>query len=235
MISPEARADVRHTPAVDPHRFAALVDADLFPRSGKVFYSGRAAFSAPTRLYLLGLNPGGSPLQQAGETIGRNLDVWRNRPARWSDYVDESWAGKPPGTYGMAPRVRHLLERLSLDPREVPASNVVFVRSAREADLSFEKQELLDKCWRVHSAVIEALDISTVVCFGGTAGRWVRAKAEANKKVGEFIEKNERRWRSEAHLNRGGLCIVTATHPSIADWRNPASDPSRLIGEMLAR
>lgn len=234
-MSAEIRGDVRQTPAIDPDRFAALVDADLFHRSGKVFYSGRAAFSAPTRVYLLGLNPGGSPLQQADETIGRNLDIWRNRPARWSDYVDESWPGNPPGTYGMAPRVRHLLDRLSLDPREVPASNVVFVRSAREADLSFEKQELLDKCWRVHSAVIEALDISTVVCFGRTAGRWVRAKAEANNKVGEFIENNERRWRSEAHLNRDGLCIVTATHPSIADWRNPASDPSRLIGEILAR
>jgi hypothetical protein len=235
VISPENRADVRYTPAVDPHRFAALVDADLFPRSGKVFYSGRAAFSAPARLYLLGLNPGGSPLQQAGETIGRNLEAWRSRPARWSDYVDESWAGKPPGTHGMAPRVRHLFDRLSLDPREVPASNVVFVRSAREADLAAEKEQLLDKCWRVHSAVIEKLELSTVVCFGGTAGRWVRAKVDANQKAGEFIEKNERAWRSEAHLNRDGLCIVTATHPSIADWRNPASDPSPLIREMLAR
>lgn len=234
-MSSQAHADVRHTRAVDPDRFAALVDAELFHRSGKVFYSGRAAFSTPARLYLLGLNPGGSPLQQAGETIGRNLEAWRSRPARWSDYVDESWAGKPPGTYGMAPRVRHLFDKLSLDPREVPASNVVFVRTAREVDLSAEKQELLDKCWRVHSAIIEALEISTVVCLGRTAGRWVRAQVGANKKAGELIEKNERGWRSEAHLNRDGLCIVTATHPSIADWRNPASDPSPLIGEMLAR
>jgi hypothetical protein len=222
-------------PIADPDRFAALVDPNLYGRSGKVFYAGRAAFSAPASLYLLGLNPGGSPVHQAEQTIGRNLEVWRSRPARWSDYVDESWAGKPPGTYGMGPRVRHLFDRLSLDPREVPASNVVFVRSAREAELSAEKQELLDKCWRVHSAVIEALQISTVVCFGGTAGRWVRAKVDANQKAGEFIEKNERAWRSEAHLNRGGLCIVTATHPSIADWRNPDSDPSDLIAEMLAR
>lgn len=222
-------------PIADPGRFAALVDPGLYDRSGKVFYAGRAAFSASASLYLLGLNPGGSPVQQAEQTIGRNLEAWRSRPDRWSDYVDESWAGKPPGTYGMAPRVRHLFDKLSLDPREVPASNVVFVRTAREVDLSAEKQELLDKCWRVHSAIIEALEISTVVCLGRTAGRWVRAQVGANKKAGELIEKNQRGWRSEAHLNRDGLCIVTATHPSIADWRNPASDPSPLIGEMLAR
>jgi hypothetical protein len=222
-------------PISDPDQFAALVDPNLYDRSGKVFYSGRAAFSAPSRLYLLGLNPGGSPVQQAEQTIARNIEAWRSRPARWSDYLDESWAGMPPGTYGMAPRIRHLFEKLSLDPREVPASNVVFVRSAREADLAAEKQELLDKCWRVHSAVIEALRISTIVCLGGTAGRSVRARLDANEKAGEFVERNGRGWRSQAHLNRAGLCIVTATHPSIADWRNPASDPSPLIVEMLAR
>lgn len=222
-------------PIADPDGFAALVDTDLYRRSGKVFYSGRAAFSALAPLYLLGLNPGGSPVHQADQTIGRNLEAWRSGSDRWSDYLDESWAGKPPGTYGMAPRVRHLFERLSLDPREVPASNVVFVRSAREAHLAAEKQDLLDKCWRVHSAVIETLGVSTIVCLGRTAGRSVRARVDANEKAGEFIETNKRAWRSEAHLNRDGLCIVTATHPSIADWRNSASDPSPLIREMLGR
>jgi hypothetical protein len=222
-------------PIADPDGFAALVHPDLYDRSGKVFYSGRAAFSVPSALYLLGLNPGGSPVQQSEQTIGRNLEAWRSRPDRWSDYRDESWAGMPPGTYGMAPRILHLFEKLSLDPREVPASNVVFVRSSREADLAAEKQDLLDKCWRVHSAVIEALSISTVVCLGGTAGRWVRSRVHANEKAGEFVERNKRAWRSEAHLNRDGLCIVTAAHPSIADWRNSASDPSPLITEMLGR
>jgi hypothetical protein len=58
--------------AIDPLAFANLVDPTLHERSGKVFCSGRAAFSAPARLYLLGLNPGGSPTLQANETIGRN-------------------------------------------------------------------------------------------------------------------------------------------------------------------
>jgi hypothetical protein len=220
--------------AVDPTAFSNLVDPTLHERSGKVFYSGRAAFSAPARLYLLGLNPGGSPVRQATETIGRNLRDWHSRPARWSDYLDESWAGREPGTYGMAPRIRHLFERLTLDPREVPASNVVFVRSAREADLTAEKDVLLDKCWRVHAAVIEALGVSTVICLGGTAGHWVRSMTGAESKAGECVEENERRWKSEAHVSRNGMAVVTLTHPSIADWRNPAADPTPLVVKMMA-
>jgi hypothetical protein len=220
---------------IDPIAFSNLVDPTLHERSGKVFYSGRAAFSVPSRLYLLGLNPGGSPVLQVNETIGRNLQDWHSRPARWSDYLNESWAGRAPGTYGMAPRIRHLFDRLKLDPREVPASNVVFVRSAREADLMAEKDVLLEKCWRVHAAVIEVLGVSTIICLGGTAGRWVRSKLGAESKVGEFVEKNQRRWKSEAHVSRNGRGVVSLTHPSIADWRNPASDPTPLVCEMLAR
>ena len=92
-------------PAADPLHFAKLVDAGLYDRSGKVFYSGQSAFSAPSRLYVLGLNPGGSAAAQVANTIGRNLSEWRDRAYRWSAYCDESWQGKPPGTYGMAPRV----------------------------------------------------------------------------------------------------------------------------------
>jgi len=41
--------------------FASRIPAALLPRSGKVFYAGRAAFAAPHPLYVLGVNPGGDP------------------------------------------------------------------------------------------------------------------------------------------------------------------------------
>ena len=44
------------TPSIES--FATLVPCDLLDRSGKVFYSGRAAFSTPSDVYLLGYNPG---------------------------------------------------------------------------------------------------------------------------------------------------------------------------------
>jgi hypothetical protein len=111
----------------------------LLARSGSVFYSGREAFSARSRLYLLGLNPGGNPLRQADETIARHIGAYRERSDTWSEYRDESWCQAPPGTWGMQPRVLHMLDRLGLDPRYTPASNVVFARTRNEMSLQAEK------------------------------------------------------------------------------------------------
>jgi uracil-DNA glycosylase len=135
----------------------------------------------------------------------------------------------------MQPRVLHMLHGLGLHPHDVPASNVVFVRSNREAALAHEKPELLQQCWPVHDAVIRKLGTTTIVCFGGTAGRWVRDLLAAHRKFGEFIELNARRWTSESHINNAGVCVVTVTHPSIADWRNPATDPTPLVRAALQR
>ena len=214
-------------------QFSDLVPQSLYGRSGSVFYSGRSAFESPSRLYILGLNPGGSPTEQADETIGHHLSNWQNLPEHWSAYKDDVWRGMPAGTCGMQPRVLHMFNRLGLDPREVPASNVVFVRSNREAALAAEKNALLQQCWPVHRAVIDNLGSKTIVCFGGTAGSWVRGLIGADKKIGEFIEQNARRWRSEAYESSTGERVVTVTHPSIADWRNPAADPTPLIAEAL--
>jgi hypothetical protein len=227
--------ELQPRPMPDSESFADLVDHQLHDRSGAVFYSGPAAFAAPARLYLLGLNPGGSPTMQAGETIGRDLAEWRAGPQRWSAYVDASWRGMPAGTYGIQPRIRHLFDRLGLDPCDIPASNVVFLRSNDEAALAAEKHSLLTKCWPVHQAVINALGVSTVLCLGGTAGQWVRSLLGAKERAGRFVESNSRGWTSEAHVSGGGMCVITLTHPGRADWRNPAADPTPLVREMLAR
>ena len=41
---------------------AKLIPTNIHGCSGKVFYSGRLAFSQPSTLYMLGLNPGGCPV-----------------------------------------------------------------------------------------------------------------------------------------------------------------------------
>src|SRR4051794_12575243 len=120
--------------------FTPTIPSTLFARSGKVFYAGRDAFSAPSPLYVLGINPGGNPAEAQEETIANHTSwVLERFPANWSAYRDEPWLGLPPGTYGMAPRVLHLFKRMGLDPGCVPASNLVFVRSRREQDM---KQEM---------------------------------------------------------------------------------------------
>ena len=69
-------------PAID----AALdrLDQSILRRSGSVFYTGRSALSSPSRLYLLGLNPGGDPTSQALETVEADIGQFRAQPPRWS-------------------------------------------------------------------------------------------------------------------------------------------------------
>ena len=205
----------------------------IMHRSGSLFYSGPSAFQGERPLYVLGLNPGGSPVAQTAETVERDLADWRALTLPWSAYLDESWQGKPAGTHGMQPRMRHMFDRLGLDLREVPASNVVFVRSATEAALASEKAVLLPQCWPVHAAVIRDLGIRTILCLGTTAGRWTREAIGAHALIDRFQESNDRGWSSEAHIAADGRAVVTVTHPGRADWRNPAADPTPLVKAVL--
>jgi hypothetical protein len=213
----------------------AHLPSELRRRSGSVFYTGRAAFAAPSDLYVLGLNPGGSPITQSQETVAQDLTDWQTLPQHWSAYADESWKGKAPGTHGMQPQMLHLLSRLKLDPRTVPASNVFFARSASEASLAAEKALLMEQCWPVHAAVISTLGVSTILCLGGTAGRWVRERTGANRLVDRFRETNARGWVSEAHTAEDGKVVVTVTHPGRANWKNPDADPAPMLSRILMR
>ena len=98
-----------------------------------------------------------------------------------------------------------------------------------------DADQIMDVCWPLHEAVIDTLGISTVLCLGAAAGRWVRQAVGANEKIGEFVEQNARRWRSEAHIARSGIAVLTLTHPGIADWRNPAADPTAFVTAVLRR
>jgi hypothetical protein len=227
-------------PSTEVHaieRFAALVPPALHDASGRVFYSGAAAFERPCPLYLLGLNPGtgGKALEDAIDThiIGQDLAEARRRPDAWSAYVDDSWSGRAPGSKPIQRRATHLLRSLGLDPRAIPASNAVFLRSRVAADLGWEKADLLAACWPFHAAVIRALGVRAIVCMGSDAGDWVRERIGANVLRGDFIERNERRWRSTWHRNAEELSVLTLSHPARADWTAPASDPSELVRAAL--
>ncbi len=215
--------------------FLSRVDSSLHIRSGSIFYSGRRAFTEPSDIYILGLNPGGNPILQAEDTIGRDIEAIRRQDREcWSAYQDEDWGGKP-GTYGMQPRVLHLLKQLGRDPRQVPASNVIFVRTRRERDLRQEKTDLLPLCWQFHKAVIQELGVRHILCFGGTAGLWVREMVGANEFLDRFQETNRRRWASEAHSSADGRSVITLTHPSIAKWDAVETDPTGLVLSVVNR
>ena len=210
------------------------VPAQVIDRSGKVFYSGRDAFMPPAPLYVLGVNPGGDPSEHEKETVASHTAAVLERlPGDWSAYRDESWRSARPGTFGMQPRVLHLFHALGLAPGRVPCSNLVFVRSRREGDMGSELTSLSELCWPFHSFAIERMRPRAVLCFGKTAGQYVCAKLGARTLHAEYIETNNRRWRSQTFVNGAGLRVVIATHPSIADWTAPTTDPTQLVREAL--
>tara|TARA_R100000501_G_scaffold10060_1_gene19703 strand:+ start:1437 stop:2129 length:693 start_codon:yes stop_codon:yes gene_type:complete len=221
----------------DPAIHAALdaLPERVLRRSGSVFYTGPDAFAGPADLYILGLNPGGSPIAQADETVARDIEEWRQLKQSWSAYADESWAGRVPGKFGMQARMLHMFDEVGLDPRKTPASNMFFVRSEGEAQMAAEKADLMQLCWPVHAAVIDAVQVKTVLCLGGTTGNGMRARLRADREIARWSEKNLRGWTSTAHEAENGTAVITVSHPSRADWRNPASDPSPLIREVLRR
>lgn len=227
---------VMSTFAVGIEHFAALIPAQLLAESGKVFYSGRSAFAHRSPLYVLGVNPGGAPENYPTETVGNHTRlVLEELPDDWSAYRDEVWEGAAPGTYGMAPRVLHLLRQLTLKPDKVPATNLIFVRSRSEACIRQRWTALADLCWPLHACIIATLRPRVILCLGGTVGKYACKRLAASRLVGQFVERNNRRWKSQVFEDASGLRIVVATHPSRADWSAPATDPSGLVRQALRR
>ena len=214
--------------------FASQIPQNVFDESGKVFYSGREAFSKPSEVYVLGVNPGGDPINYAQETVRNHTrKVLTELPDNWSAYRDEPWEGAVPGTHGMAPRILHMFRRVGLSPGSTPASNLFFVRSSREAHIKSRLNELSDACWPFHQLVIDRLQPRVILCLGATAGKYVCRKMGASKLVATFVENNNRRWTSSTFECQSGVRVVIATHPSIADWCTPATDPTGLIETAL--
>ena len=210
------------------------IPTELLGQSGKVFYSGRQAFSAPSSLYVLGLNPGGDPEKLSTDSIAKQADwVSAIAPEDWSAYRDESWQEKPPGRHGMQPRVLHLFRSIGLQPGAVPSSNLVFVRSRRERDIASSFGQLADMCWPFHRFVIATLRPKVVLCFGQRAGGYIRRQTEAIDQYACFTENNNRKWQTKAYRSAKGLKVIVTTHPSIADWTAEDTDPSSIVRDAL--
>ena len=219
--------------------FAKLVPESLLHKSGEVFFSGRRAFGAPSGLYILGANPGGPPEGMPDSTLSWHIEqVLQNKPANWSAYRDESWYGRKPGESRMQRMMLHLFDELGLDSREVPASEVVFLRSKDLSKLTGDFNQLAEECWPLHQAVIKNLSVRVVVCLGKSAANWVRNKLGAHTLLDEFKDTKPgytRRWKSETHKNSDGMVVVRLSHPSQAIWTDPLSDPTMLVKRALIR
>ena len=214
--------------------FASLVPDELRRQSGEVFYSGRAAFSKPSPVYLLGINPGSAPDHEPDPTIAGNIRrTLTEHPAEWSSYESGQWKSDQ---HAMQSHIVALLKHIGREPRFTPASNLIFPRSRSVAEMSRQEASHLTKlCWPFHEAVIKHLNVRAVICLGSDAGKAVARILNANtaNPLDTFIENNNRKWPSYAYRANNGMIVFSLTHPSRVNWSNPAADPSPMVKSVL--
>ncbi|MCX6398408.1 MAG: hypothetical protein NTX33_00560 [Propionibacteriales bacterium] len=216
-----------------------LIPEHLHSVSGTALYTGRQAWSGRSNIYLLGYNPGGSP---GDDRMAQNLTgLLTELPADYSEYRDGRWGApggglRPKGTAPMQRRVLHLFNVLGVDPGSVPASNVIFPRSARAAHLpGVEANRLADECWTLHETMIERLGVKVIVCMGSDAANLVRPRVGAHTLAETYRETYDNRsWASNTYTGAGPT-VVQLTHPSFGNWLSQKADPTGLVVRALAR
>ena len=220
--------------------FAQLIPNCLRGVQGAAFYAGRSAFEAPAApLYILGLNPAGS---FEGTLDEHTQCVLNDERPDWSSYLDgpprAKCSERPAPKSKIRKRMSPLLGKLGLvgiSLRNVPASNLFF-RSSSTSDRIERRQRgtFTRACWPFHEAVVANLNIRVVVCLSKEADRWVRKQMGASERVDEFVENNDRKWRSWVHKSKAtGRIVIGLTHPSRAHWTKPETDPTGLVVNAL--
>lgn len=136
--------------------------------SGGILYSSAETLQRGT-VYLLGLNPGGDPKKLCGEdnTIGHSIETLPD--CKDNAYLDENWTDRGAGK-GKSPlqrRVCWLLTQLGLNPRDVCASNLIFVRSSRAGGSGYPETATL--CWPVHERILRIVQPKLILTFGNSA------------------------------------------------------------------
>ena len=138
---------------------------------GPILYSGRGAWCREDRplIYLLGINPGGTPgidAKNVYETTSQTLEK-----ERYSNFTDSVWeTGFPPGAKPMQRKVTALFKILGIDLPTTPASNVFFARSAQIAHITPQvRRDWEAICWSFHQTMIDDLKPEVIVCMGNDA------------------------------------------------------------------
>ena len=231
----ETRMGVRSTMI---EQFANFIPSELKDCSGAVFYSGRDAFSGIKDIYVLGLNPGGDPFERPDETIRRHTDgVLRRKPSRWSEYSCERWGDRERGQGSIQPSMIHLIKGLGYDPRDIPASNVLFTRTVSAEELKRDKTKLnrlSNACWRFHREVISHIKPKLILCLGRDAQSILQKQTNASKKILSRKSHYGRDYLIEVFRNQRGCGLVSVRHPGHIKWmKKELVDLSGVVGQTL--
>lgn len=213
---------------------------DLIPesqreRSGRAFYSGRAAWAKPSRIYLIGYNPGGDA-NDPGTVMDDTETILQHD--RYSAYVTEgNPVNEPRWGTSMQASVRHVLGNLGYDPNLVPASNLFFARSSRADHHPAElKQQWKEECWPFHEHVVKSLDIEIVMCIGKDTADFVlgRDSFSKHRPTSTSFTSTMGLRRISQKYDGPGVRVVRLGHTSSTSWLGVERDPSPYVRDWCA-
>lgn len=141
---------------------ARTVLSEHLLESGSILYSSHETLKRG-KVYLLGFNPGGSEAGTLKQSIDELLTTTDNAylDQQWENHISKWDAGKAP----LQERVQWVLNSLCLDPKEVCASNLIFIRSRKAIDIDYS---LGDVCWPVHEAILQIVKPEMILAFGNS-------------------------------------------------------------------
>jgi len=146
--------------------------------SGRFLYSDISTLK-PGKIYLLGYNPGGKPDEHP--SLRNEIRQWFSKND--NAYLDEEWRGFQKGQAPLQQRVKALLNAIGIKPEDVCASNLFFVRSEREEEMSKIIKDILNKSpegsfnchfQSVHKAMIDIVKPGCIIAFGLTTYRIIK-------------------------------------------------------------
>ena len=239
------------------NEFINLIPDSLLRQPGRAFNSGRLAFSEPSGIYVLLLNPAYPGDYPQATVFQQARDVAKRKPQDWCAFLDDQWGNRPPGKHFLQRNLLQLYARLGVSPRNAPSSQLVFLATKTSAALKKRPdfQYLREDCWHFHAAVIQKLQPRAVVCVGKDAADFARRKLNASALVGErCVDVGKRPRTSQSHKNAQGLTVISLPHPAAAgfgpDWtpqeinlvervlkrpiRSSDFNPIRIGGEMVS-
>ena len=139
------------------HEFKAFVVQTL---GEKVKEQGATLYSSfntlkKGKLYILGLNPGGSN----GLTIEDSLD--RIKDPDYNEYTMK-WDKHNAGEHPLQRNIEAITDQFNLDVREVIASNLIFTRSIDQNGAGYINRS---EFWPVHTRILQIVQPKVIVTF----------------------------------------------------------------------
>jgi hypothetical protein len=215
--------------------FARVQLAKVLSESGQVLYSA-ASTLRPGPTYLLGHNPGGDPNDRGLWSVGQSLDDLPTQTE--NSYLNALWSGQH--KVGQAPlqrRVVWLLESLGLKPRDVAASNLIFVRSRDAAGSRFSEYARL--CWPVHQRILDVVKPRLLLVYGNSgASPFGFLRDTFGVDVDEWCPSGHGTWMCRSFQVPGRFRVVglphlsrydVSGHPEVIEWISRIRDSIRVV------